>query len=541
MPVIRIYRAELEKLLPEVSIERFIREIPMLGADFKGFEKDEIFIEFFPNRPDLYTVEGIARAAKGFFEIELGLPKYEVLNSNIVVEVDTELQHIRPYIACALVRNLSIDEYTIKSLMDAQEKLHMTYGRKRKKVAIGLHDFSKISPPLRYIAADPQKHSFVPLGLENELTLEEILLKHPKGIEYGWIIREFEKFPLIVDRNENVLSMPPIINSELTELTEDTKDILIDVTGTDPISVENVLNIIATALAERGGKIYDCTILYKPQARKFPDLTPQTMHVDRNYILDYLGVPLTKEEISISLEKMRHDVEVTENQFKVSVGRFRVDIMSPIDIVEDVAIGFGYDKISEKNLETFTIGELLHETKVCEVIERIMVGCGYQEIMTLTLTSKKILEMFGIENYVSILNPVSDDLNALRASLIPNLIVFLSKNTHREYPQKIFEIGRVIVREGERTCLACATAHSTAGFSEIKSVAQKILRLININAEYLATRKKYFIEGRCAAIAVNGKVIGELGEIHPEFLEAFEIYQPTAVMEIDIHKIGELL
>ncbi len=543
MPVIRIQRAELERMLPEISVEEFAKRIPMIGADFKGMNDEEIHVEFFPNRPDLFTVEGIVRAAKGFFEIELGLPNYHVDEADIVLEVDESVLSVRPYIGCALVKDVYVDEYAIKSFMEAQEKLHITYGRKRKKVAIGLHDFSKIKPPFRYIGADPDKYSFVPLGMDREMTLRDILRNHPKGREYGWIIEKSDVYPLIVDSEENVLSMPPIINGTLTEITEETRNIFIDVTGTDRMAVENILNILATALAERGGKIYSCLVKYPSENRKLPDLNPLSMDVDVNYIRNIIGMDLAEEDIVHSLMKMRHFAEISDGSVKVLVGRFRVDIMDKIDVVEEIAIGYGYDRIPEKLPERFTVGNLMRITENSNIIRRLLVGAGYQEICTLTLTSRRNIEgIFGIKgDFVEIVNPVSEDLNVVRPKLLPNLLMFLADNTHREYPQRVFEIGRVVLKNLEHTNVAGVTAHTKASFSEVKSVVQKILSLLGIDAVYEDLSEEYYIEGRAARIIAEGKVIGEIGEIHPRILEELEIYNPVAAFEINIDALRGMI
>ncbi|KAF5423684.1 MAG: phenylalanyl-tRNA synthetase beta chain, partial [Candidatus Methanomarinus sp.] len=214
MPVIKLYYEDIEALTG-TDRDTFIKRIPMIGADIERIEEDYIDIEFFPDRPDLYSPEGVARAMRGFLDIETGLTNYQVKRSDISITLDEGIKHIRPYLGCAVVRGLRFDDYSIESLMAVQEDLHWGLGRDRKKVSIGIHDISKVTPPFRYIATDPE-FSFVPLDFTDPMTMQDILKRHPKGTKYAHLMEEFKTYPLILDANNQVLSFPPIINGELT-------------------------------------------------------------------------------------------------------------------------------------------------------------------------------------------------------------------------------------------------------------------------------------------------------------------------------------
>jgi phenylalanyl-tRNA synthetase beta chain len=156
-----------------------------------------------------------------------------------------------------------LDDYTVKSVMDVQEKLHLTHGRYRMKVAIGVHDLDRVEPPFTYKAVDPASVSFVPLDMTEELNLREILAKHPKGRDYAWCLEGKKKYPIFIDKNNNVLSFPPIINGELTRLTENTRNLFIEMTGTDQQAVDAALNIVSASLADRGGRLQTVEIKRK--------------------------------------------------------------------------------------------------------------------------------------------------------------------------------------------------------------------------------------------------------------------------------------
>jgi len=243
----------------------------MLGTDLEKVDDYEIIVEVFPNRPDLLSEEGFARALSSFIGVKTGLRKYNVKKSSFKVNVDKSVENIRPYIRCAVLKNINLSDEAIKSLMQLQEKLHLTHGRKRKKVAIGVHDFDAIKFPLVYKAVKPASISFVPLDMTAEMNLAEILVKHPKGRDYAFALEGLSKYPVIIDAKNDVVSFPPIINGIITQVKENTKNLFIDVTGLDVNAVTQALNILVTSLVDRGAEIYSLDV----DSVISPDLKPR--------------------------------------------------------------------------------------------------------------------------------------------------------------------------------------------------------------------------------------------------------------------------
>jgi len=539
MPVIRLQREELRKF--NVDEERLIKEISMLGADLKDFDDDEIRVEFFPDRPDLYTVEGVVRAIRGFWGIERGAPKYDATSSGVKIFVDEGMKKIRPFIVGAIIRNVSVDESMIKSMMDFQEKLHLTVGRKRKKLAIGLHDFDKVVPPFYYVPKD-ENFKFVPLGFQDDMSLKEILEKHPKGVEYAHILRDKEKYPIILDSKGNVLSFPPIINGILTQITPETKNIFIDITGTDLNVLKYVLNILVCSFADRGGEIGSVEIIYPEFKLELPDLKYEKMSLKKEYLKKFLGRNFHDNEIIDSLERMRYDVKIKGDEIEVLIPPYRMDILHPVDIIEDVAKGYGYGSFEAKLPTKEKIGSLINEME--DIVRKIMLGLGFSEVTTLTVTSFKTQYermQVPLERYVEIENPITEDGTTLRSWIIPSLLEILKKNKHRDLPQKIFEIGKVI-RERQETHLAFIYIDSSASFTLSKSYAEAILRDLKIeNYRIEPYEHSSFIPGRCAIILKNGEKLGFFGEVHPQVIENFELGYPIIALEINLSKIKEKL
>ncbi len=538
MPVIKVNYEDLKNLLGiDIKKEEIIERLPMLGCDIEGYDEENIYVEFFPNRPDLYSVEGVARALRTFFGLEKGLKTYEAKNSDIVLKVDKKVEKVRPYIVGAYVKKVELNDYLIEAYMEFQEKLHWALGRDRKKVAIGLHDFSKVKPPFLYTTIKPDEIKFVPLGMSEELTPKEILERHEKGREYGHIIKDFEEYPIIFDKNKNVLSMPPIINGELTRVTEDTKELFIDITGTDITLINQALNILTTAFAERGFEIYKITVEYPDKKIKTPEFKQEKKILSVTYTNEILGLNLTSKEVAELLKKMGYGAVAKNDYIEVFVPCYRVDIFHEIDLVEDVAIAYGYENLNPTLPNLATVGVKDYLEKISEKVRQLMIGFGFFEVYSLMLTN----DSFN-KKAVKIKNPISEEHAIVRTSIIPSLLNFLRINKHKEMPIKIFEVGDVVYLKDSRVLekrkVGACVMHSRANFNEIKEIVEGFLTSLGISYEIEECSIYGFIEGRCACISFKNKNLGYFGEVHPEVLEKYELSYPVVAFEIDI---GEIL
>ena len=532
MPVITLYYDDIEEL-SGLDKGTVIKKIPMMGCDIERIEEDHVDIEFFPNRPDLYSPEGVARAIRGFLEIETGSRDFNVTSSGIAITTDTDLANIRPYLACAVVRGMKFNSRSIESLMALQESLHWAVGRNRKKVSIGVHDLAKIKPPFRYIAQDPD-FRFTPLDLTEPMTMREILIRHPKGIKFAYILEKFEKYPLILDSDDNVLSFPPIINCELTRVTEDTTDLFIEVTGLDP-AVHVALNIVAASLAERGGKIESVLI---DGTTRTPGLTPKIMKLKNSEVSGHLGFSLSDDEIVKCLQKMRYGARATKNCIEVSVPAYRSDILHTCDLIEDIAIGYGFDKIEPELPMTLTTGNAHPISKLKDSVREILVGLGYFEAMPFTLTNERVqfdsMRRKKAEGITHILYPISEDHTIVRPAILPNLLEILSINKHRELPQRIFEVGEVVLDCRTQQKFGAVAIHPQANFTEVQAAVDAVMRERRMGYEVVQSNDPAFLEGRRADIMHNGVKVGVFGEIHPEVISNFGLEHPIIGFEMGL-------
>ncbi|MDP3916899.1 MAG: phenylalanine--tRNA ligase subunit beta [Nanoarchaeota archaeon] len=528
MPKITINKKDVLKLVgSNIPDEKLKDRISMLGTDLEYVSKDEICVEIFPNRPDLLTAEGFSRALSSFAKIKTGLRSYKVNKSGYTFKVDAKTKKVRPAVAAAVVKGIKTDDIIIKSIMDMQDKLTLTHGRNRKKVAIGIHDLSSIKFPLTYTTKQ-KSFRFTPLDKSNEHTLDEILETHPKGKEFAHLLKDFKEYPVWIDSNNQVLSMPPIINSEETKLKPGTKDLFIDITGTSQLAVEQALNIIVTSLADRNGKIYS--------VNSFPNLNPKKIKIDIKKVNKILGLNLSSQQIKKLLEMMG----MTMIGSNVIYPAYRTDILDHADIIEDIAIAYGYENFTHEipNISTIAEEDSMHIFK--EKIADICIGLGLQETLSLHLSNKEdeIVKTNASMDIIKIKNALSREYNTMRSWIVPSLLKVLKTNKHNEYPQNIFEIGKVFIKKGnniaEPVRLGIALCHNKADYTEARKILDSIISSIGLTSMYKEAEHKTFIKGRVARVSVENKEVAYIGEIHPEVLNNFEIDNPVSIIELNL-------
>ncbi|MEM2925543.1 MAG: phenylalanine--tRNA ligase subunit beta [Methanocellales archaeon] len=546
--------AELRELIGKpLEREKILNDLFELGMDVEDVQGDNVTLEITPDRADLLCIEGIARLLRSYYEIQPGLAIPRVRKSSYILHVERELENIRPYITGAIVKNLALDDKAIRSLMQVQEKLHATLGRKRKKGAIGVHDLDKISGRnIYYRAIDPESERFIPLQKNMPMSPREILEKHEKGREYGYILEGKSKVPVIYDEKE-LFSFPPIINARKTEVTEQTKAVLIEMTGEDQRTIDLMLNILLYMLEFRGGKIYSVKVRYHDRELIRPALGVKQMVVEVNYINKVLGLNLTQLEIKRLLERMGFGASVVRNALRVKIPPYRTDILHRIDIVDDVGRAYGFNRIEPRYPPTLSIGNLTEQTKLSDAAREVLIGLGFQDTLNFILIGKEEcytkmnLDPSLDERIVEIENPYSEQYTIMRSWLIPSLMIVLSHNTHRPYPQNICEIGIAAqldeneetgVREEER--IAALLCSSDAGYNEIKAKLQALLYSFGFTLDQIKTEPvehPSFISGRAAQVILNGKAIGIIGEIHPQVLKNFKLEMPVAAFEIKLEAL----
>ena len=540
------------------------------GADFR--ESPASLDDLGPNtvlrldmlavRPDIFDPGGMARYIRGFLGIDPGPPEYPLSAARIKVKVDPALSNEdsrRPYIACAVVRNVELNHSTIKMLMNLQEDLHWALGRDRKLASIGVYDLDTLQgDTFHYDAVEPDGLKFVPLGFSPDepdslLTPREILETHKTGQAYAHLLKPLKKYPLLRDGEGTVLSMPPIINSESTRVTMQTRQFFIDVTGLSQRTVDRALNIVVTSLKETMPQIeLECVIIEAPEGvRMTPNLNPAEMTLDVKEAADLIGLDLNAAQLTELLESMGYGVDEAghADTLNVLVPAYRNDVMHPVDLIEDAAIAYGYENLPAELVPTFTVGAPRPIEEHAGTARRIMTGLGFHQVMTLVLSSEvSSFTKWRIEphpNAVQIANPISTEQTICRVSILPGLMDTLAINKQYDLPQYLFETGDCSFFDPdaetgarEERFLAAAMIGTHIGYADIRAVTDAFVHEMGAECTVKSTDHPSYIPGRAAALFdAGGNRIGVMGELHPEVLEAYGLKHPVSVMELSLEKL----
>lgn len=555
VPVVTLARSALCRTIGrDVPLTELANRMPMLGGDLDGTDAaaDTLTIEWFPNRPDLLVPEGTGRALRAFLGVQPGLAKYPVAPARTHLTVALGVQTVRPFAALCFVRGLPVDDAYVRTLMETQEKLTFSPGRRRRKVAIGIHDAAGLQGPFTYDVVDPASLRFVPLGMQQAMTPREILVQHPKGREYGHLVGD-GAVPVFRDAKGGVISLPPIINAAATAVTAATRDVLVDVTGTDARAVRQTIALLATCLAERGGAIEAVTIHDSTGTWTAPDLRPSEHILHTDDVAALLGLAWTGERVAACLQRMGHDAEAYDNKVHVKVAAWRQDILHPVDLMEDVGIGYGFENFPGELPQVLTFGGRLPHQDLEDALRALMVGHGAWEAKTLTLSNPQAEDLAwrrAAQPAVTLLNPVLDTQVQLRRTLLPSLLAVLAANRHRSLPQRLFEVGYVVTAAGDawrnRPHFAAVEVAAKASFSDVKGLAESLLRDLRLPVRLVPSDHPGFIPGRSGAFVraepsvASGapvpapRVLGHFGELHPDTLVAFGLTAPATALELDL-------
>ncbi|MEK6886862.1 MAG: phenylalanine--tRNA ligase subunit beta [Nanoarchaeota archaeon] len=548
MTTLELNKKSLEKSIGRRLSDKEIKEdISMFGTPVGRIEGNKIIVDITPNRPDLLGEQGFARAFSSYLGIKKGLRKYSVSESKKKVIVEGVVSEVRPQIACAIVKGLKFNDETIKEVIKIQEKLHITYGRNRKRCAIGIYPLEKISFPVKYTAKKPNEIKFRPLEHTRAMSGSEILDNHPAGREYRHLLQNKSIYPILIDSSNKILSMPPIINShDVGKIENGTKDVFVECTGFDINVLKKCLNMVVTSLAETGGKIYSVNVERNGKKIVTPDLEPEKMRLDINYANKRLGLELKESQIVLLLERMGFGY----SNKTVLIPTYRTDILHQIDLIEDIAIAYGYTNFKEEIPSVSTIGRENDFERFKNKIANVLVGMGLDEINSTNIVEDKmqVAKMLLDFKPIMLFNSLSSEYNSMRNLILPSLMNALRHNKNSAYPQNIFEIGQIFKRDKqnktetgiiENSRVAVALCHKQAGFTEIKQKFDRLMKLIGVDYKVEVAAHPSFIPGRVARVIVNGVGIAYLGEVYPKVLHNFEIDAPVAAFELNLTELFE--
>ena len=514
------------------------------------------------NRPDLWSTAGLARLLRMHTGGASNKSDYQAFLSTLTerkdsghrtIIVDPELQGVRPFMTAFVISGKPIDEPMLKDIIQTQEKLCWNFGRKRRSISMGVYRSELINWPVHYRAVDPHTTSFTPLGFDTEMTCERIISEHPKGKEYGWILKDMKKVPLLSDAKGGVLSMAPIINSAgIGAVQPGDTDLLVELTGTDMPSLLLATNIVACDFSDAGYTILPVSIEYPYETGfgktittplYFQEPTKTTVHA----VNKLLGTELSAQDIVEALERMDNTATVEGDCLTLTPPAYRNDFLHEVDIIEDVMMGKTVEFFEPETPREFTIGRLSPVTVLSRKIKSLMVGFGYQEMIFNYLGSKKdYIDRMNIDGAagIEIANPMSENYQFVRPSIIPSLLSAETVSGNAVYPHRIFETGKIAYLAPEentgtrtRQSLGFLTVNQDANFNEAASLVAGLLYYLQMDYAVCETHDSRFIEGRQAGILYEGKQIGIFGELHPQVLENWSVTVPAFAGELDIESI----
>jgi len=550
LPTISIEQKELEEIIVSNGgshdLENIAENLPLIGCDIDKCDEEVLEVEIFPDRPDLLSAETLSHAILPFLEGKEAKPALEITKGHIEMVVDHQLKDIRPVILGAVVRGVEVDDDLIKRLMDHQEKLHFSLGRRRKRASIGVHDLATITPPFRVIAAK-RDHRFRPLASDEEMSIEEILTSHDKGVEYAHLLDGMDEVPLIIDSENQVLSFPPIINGYQTTVTDSTTDLLIDVTGWDERACETCLMLICLQLSYNGGIIESVNLTdYRGEKLVLPRSGTTPHVVQREMVQGLLGIEFSDEELSKAINRMGGKLRYSSKEdMIIEMPHWRYDLLHPIDLVEEIAIGHGYENLGTAVPRSPLTAQPREDAELLRRVRTSLIGLGMIQIQSLTLSNPS--DQFDAMRWplngevTEIANPITTEHTILRQYLLPSLFRLLSANRHHELPQKVFEMGSVI-REHHNNSNCAFLCAEIGGFANVRGRIQSLMRDLGIsNWSVRDSSEGPWIEGRGASLLVGETKVGEFGEVDPEVSELFELNVPLNGCEIDITALSSLI
>jgi len=584
MPVVDVDPDELRQLTghDEKSDDELKDDLFNLGLEYEG-ETEEGFmqLEFAPDRLDRLSVEGVARSLRYQYGDDRGLYVPDTNDADWTFHVDESVPEGRPYVTGAIVRDVNLSEDALDSLIQLQEKLHATMGRKRAKAAIGIHDLTMLKgqsyeddegePSITYKGVAPEGDTFVPLDADEEMTPAEVLERHDTGEKYADLVSDFDRYPAIYDQL-GLFSFPPVINGRRTEVEAESRDLLIELTGTDQWTIDHICNIICYALSARGGTIEDVEIEYASADAADdeyganlvrPDFSVRTKHLTHDRIETVLGVDLDQHTVLDLFERSGLSASVDEDEsgddgvhYEVEIPPYRVDVLHPMDLVDDLGRAYGFNELEPRYPDVGTVGGRHERTRLEDAARASLVGLGFEDLLNFHMISAEAnyerldvepgSDVVGAGEPVEITGPYSEDYTQLRSWVLPSLLMVLENNTHRAYPQELAEIGlAAAVDESENTNVAewrsvgAVIARHDATYEDAKARLAALCEDFDVDLETPATEHPSFIPGRVADVVVDGETVGVIGEIHPQVLVDHDLELPVAAFELRLDALSE--
>jgi len=567
MPVVDIDPDELRTLTghTDKSDDELKDDLFGLGIEYEGETDDGAFkLEFEADRLDRLSVEGIARSLRYHYGDTRGVYVPDTNDAEWTISVE-DVPDDRPCVTGAVVRGVDLDEDALDSLIQLQEKLHATMGRKRAKGAIGIHDLAMLKgeavdtgdgapgKSITYTGIEPDGDTFVPLDDDAERSPAEVLTEHPTGEQYAALLDDYDRYPAIYD-DIGLFSFPPVINGRRTEVTTDSRELFVELTGTDQWTIDRMCAIICYALDARGATVENVNVAYEDTELVRPDFEVQTKRVPHERVETLLGIDLTPEDVEDLAERAGLDAEPQggdELTYDVEIPPYRVDVLHPVDVVDDIGRAYGFNELVPRYPDVSTVGGRTETSRLEGAARETLVGLGFEDLLNFNMTSEADNfdrmhvspddDAVGAAAPAAIDEPYSEDFSILRTWALPSLVSVLENNTHRSYPQDLAEIGFAAHVDdatetgvAERRTVAAVLARHDASYEDAKARLAALCEEFHVDLETPATEHPSFIDGRAASVVIDGEDVGVIGELHPAVVVDHDVEVPVAGFEFEL-------
>lgn len=567
------YGIELDDVTTESQMLR--KEHGIKDNDMVEDEEVIYRVDIPANRYDMLCLEGIARALNIFNEREK-LPNFRISDApkeslqRMTVKPETVL--VRPFVVCAVLRGVTFNESRYNSFIDLQDKLHQNLCRQRSLVAIGTHDLDTLQGPFTYEARRPSQIRFMPLKQEKEFNADELMQhykEHDQKLKkFVPIIEDSLVYPVLYDAKGTVLSLPPIINGAHSAIKLSTRNVFIECTATDLTKAKTVLNTVVTMFSQycEDPFVVEPVLVQDAlgETTMYPELEMKQLDVSLEFINKSIGTSLGAEDVCKLLTKMQLPASVCledSSVLKVSIPPTRSDVLHACDVMEDVAIAYGYNNIQEKIPDTVCNGKEQPLNQLTDMLRFEMAMAGYTEVLTWSLHShdesfKFLRREDDGQVAAKISNPATVEFEVCRTTLVSGLLKTIGANKDSPLPIRLFEVQDVVLLSAEDIVgaknhrrLGAVFCAKESGFEEIHGLLDRTMQVLGV--PLAGTNQKLerrygggysirpgsdgmFFPGRQAEVVCKEQVVGRFGVVHPDVLAFFGIPFPCSAVEMDV-------
>ncbi len=544
-----------------------------LGVEVKELlEIEDIMfdINVTANRPDCQSILGLAREVAAVLNKPLKMPDltYSV-NKNIsttkTIKVEDKAYDLCPRYIAHLVKNVKIEESPL--------------WMKRRLFRMGIRSINNIVDITNFVLMEigQPMHAFDLTELEGN----SIIIRRANDGEKIVTLDEKEfllnQSNLVICDSTKPVALAGIMGGLNSGIKDSTCDVVFESAkfardnirktsralkqrsdsssrfekGVDNLSVEygikRALNLISTLncgeIACDGYDLYDV----KP--------TQKVILTKISKINAVLGLDIQSSYIEKVLLSLGFGVVIKGDDISVTVPLYREDVEDYPDIAEEIIREYGYDHIQSTLLKTSSItnGGKNEAQKKIDDLKNLLVGYGFNEIITYSFVSEKDFEIYGLDksNVVKILNPISEELAVMRTSLLPSIINIVSKNVNRKNKEgRLFEFAKVynpLIKDvnglpEENNVLSFAIFGDIEDFFTAKGVVEGLLNTFNYSkkVEYVKATENYMHPTRSADVIIDGIKVGYFGQVKPSICNELDIDRPVYAGEIYYEELKNL-